>query len=221
MRSFRSTVVPVPYVPKFDIIIVTMKKIILMVAVAMMTAMNVNAQNENLHHELSLSYGFGSIAQFGDGVGEGLGLVFTNTEYDDGSIVGPITLEYFYHFNNPRLAIGGSFTYSKWDSDVLVRNSQTKVGERNRNFFSVMPAFKSYWVNKNHFGLYSKVAAGIGFLQCTDNDFETHVKKDDNGCYFMFQLSFIGVEFGSKFRGFAEAGIGDQGFIQAGIRYKF
>jgi hypothetical protein len=37
----------------------------------------------------------------------------------------------------------------------------------------------------------------------------------------MFQLSFIGVEFGSKFRGFAEAGIGDQGFIQAGIRYKF
>lgn len=198
-----------------------MKKIILMVAVAMMTAMNVNAQNENLHHELSLSYGFGSIAQFGDGIGEGLGLVFTNTEYDDGSIVGPITLEYFYHFNNPRLAIGGSFTYSKWDSDVLVRNSQTKVGERNRNFFSVMPAFKSYWVNKNHFGLYSKVAAGIGFLQCTDNDYETHVKKDDNGCYFMFQLSFIGVEFGSKFRGFAEAGIGDQGFIQAGIRYKF
>lgn len=164
---------------------------------------------------------FGSIAQFGDGIGEGLGLAFTNTEYDDGSIVGPITLEYFYHFNNPRLAIGGSFTYSKWDSDVLVRNSQTKVGERNRNFFSVMPAFKSYWVNKNHFGLYSKVAAGIGFLQCTDNDYETHVKKDDNGCYFMFQLSFIGVEFGSKFRGFAEAGIGDQGFIQAGIRYKF
>ena len=45
--------------------------------------------------------------------------------------------------------------------------------------------------------------------------------KDDNGCYFMFQLSFVGVEFGSKLRGFAEAGIGDQGFIQAGIRYKF
>ena len=198
-----------------------MKKIILMVAVAMMTAMNVNAQNENLHHELSLSYGLGSIAQLGDGIGEGLGLAFTDTEYDDGSIVGPITLEYFYHFNNPRLAIGGSFTYSKWDSDVLVRNSQTKVGERNRNFFSVMPAFKAYWINKNHFGLYSKAAAGVGFLQCTDNDYETHVKKDDNGCYFMFQLSFVGVEFGSKFRGFAEAGFGDQGFIQAGIRYKF
>ena len=89
-----------------------MKKFIMMVVVAMMTAMNVNAQNENLHHELSLSYGLGSIAQFGDGIGEGLALAITSDkEYDDGSIVGPITLEYFYHFNNPRLAVGGSFTY--------------------------------------------------------------------------------------------------------------
>lgn len=83
-----------------------MKKMVLMVAVALMTAMSANAQNEDLHHELSLSYGLGSIAQFGDGLGEGIGLVFTNTEYDDGAILGPISLEYFYHFNNPRLALG-------------------------------------------------------------------------------------------------------------------
>ena len=204
-----------------------MKKIIVMVAVAMMTAMNVNAQNENLHHELSLSYGLGSIAQFGDGLGEGIGLVFTNTEYDDGAILGPISLEYFYHFNNPRLALGASFTYSKWDSDVLDRSSHQKLGDRKRNFFSVMPSFKSYWINKNNFGLYSKVSAGVGFLSVKDNfknykdGKEVNEKKDDNGAYFMFQLSFAGVEFGSKFRGFAEAGIGDQGFIQAGVRYKF
>ena len=90
-----------------------------------------------------MSYGLGSIAQFGDGIGEGLALAITSDkEYDDGTIVGPITLEYFYHFNNPRLAVGGSFTYSKWDSDVLIRKDHTKVGERNRNFFSVMPAFR-------------------------------------------------------------------------------
>ena len=198
-----------------------MKKIMLMVVTAMMATVKVNAQNEDLHHEISLSYGLGSIAQFGDGLGEGIGLIFTNTEYDDGSIVGPISFEYFYHFNNPRLALGGSFTYSKWDSDVMVRKSQQKVGERKRNFFSVMPSFKCYWVNKNYFGLYSKASAGVGFLKCTDKDFEANTKKDDNGTYFMFQLSFIGAEFGSKFRGFAELGIGDQGFIQAGVRYKF
>lgn len=96
-----------------------MNKIVVIIAVAMMTAMNVNAQNENLRHEVSLSYGLGSIAQFGDGLGEGLAMaIFSDTEYDDGFILGPISAEYFYHFNNPRLAIGGLVSYSKWDSDT-------------------------------------------------------------------------------------------------------
>lgn len=34
----------------------------LMVVAAMMATVNVNAQNEDLHHEISLSYGLGSIA---------------------------------------------------------------------------------------------------------------------------------------------------------------
>ena len=201
-----------------------MKIKILMVAVAFMTAWNVNAQNENLHHELSLSYGLGSIAQLGDGIGEGIALIFSDKEYDDGFILGPITAEYFYHFNNPRLAIGGSVSYSKWDSDVLIRNSHEKVGETKRNFFSIMPSFKCYWVNKNHFGLYSKVAAGVGFLTNKSKNIEENkvVKEnEESGTYFMFQASFIGAEFGSKFRGFVELGVGDQGFALAGIRYKF
>ena len=198
-----------------------MKKIFLMVTVALMTAMNVNAQNENLHHEVSLSYGVGSIAQFGDGLGEGIGLIFSDKEYDDGFILGPITAEYFYHFNNPRLAVGGSLSYSKWDSDVLNRKSHEKVGECNRNFFSVMPSVKYYWVNKNHFGLYSKAAAGVGILTNKSKDFETMKDKKETSAYFMFQASLIGAEFGGKVRGFVELGVGDQGFLQAGIKYKF
>lgn len=199
-----------------------MKKMVLMVAVALMTAMSMNAQNEDLKNELSLSYGFGSISQFGDGLGEGLALIGTGTEYDDGFILGPISVEYFRHLGNPRLAIGGFVSYSKWDSDVL-RNSGSheKLGERKRNYFSVMPAIKWYWVNKNSFGLYSKAAAGAAFLNSTEEELATKKKHDDNGTYFMFQLSFIGAEFGGKFRGFAELGIGDQGFLQAGVRYKF
>ena len=192
-----------------------------MAVTALMVALNVNAQNENLHHELSLSYGLGSIAQLGDGIGEGIALIFSDKEYDDGFILGPITAEYFYHFNNPRLAIGGSVSYSKWDSDVLIRNSHEKVGETKRNFFSIMPSFKCYWVNKNHFGLYSKVAAGVGFLKNKSKNFELNKENDETNTYFMFQASFIGAEFGSKFRGFAELGVGDQGFALAGIRYKF
>ena len=200
-----------------------MKKVMMMVAVALMNAMYVNAQNENLRHEISLSYGLGSIAQLGDGIGEGLAsAIFSDTEYDDGFILGPISAEYFYHFNNPRLAVGGLVSYSKWDSDILKRRgNHEKVGERNRNYWSVMPAIKWYWVNKNAFGLYSKGAVGPAFLSSTEKDFANNTSEDESDTYILFQLSFIGAEFGKQFRGFAEAGFGEQGFLMAGVRYKF
>lgn len=200
-----------------------MKKMMMMVAVALMSAMSVNAQSENLRHELSLSYGLGSVAQFGEGLGEGLALaLFSDTEYDDGFILGPISAEYFYHFNNPRLALGGLVSYSKWDSDIQKkRGNHEKVGERNRNYWSVMPAIKWYWTNKNSFGLYSKAAVGAAFLSSTEKDYATGKSTDDSGTYLMFQLSLIGAEFGKQFRGFAELGVGEQGFLQAGVRYKF
>ena len=198
-----------------------MKKMMMMVAVALMTAMSVNAQCEDLKNELSLSYGLGSTSQFGDGLGEGLSLIFSDTEYDDGFILGPISVEYFRHMNNPRLAIGGFVSYSKWDSDILERSgNHDKVGERKRNYFAVMPAIKWYWTNKNSFGLYSKAAVGAAFLSCTDKNFG-NTSKDNNGTYFLFQASLIGAEFGKQFRGFAELGVGEQGFLLAGVRYKF
>ena len=199
-----------------------MKKIMMMVAVALMTAMNVNAQSEDLKNEINVSYGFGSLSQLGNGIGEGLGLVFSNAEYDDGFILGPISFEYFRHLNNPRLAIGALVSYSKWDSDILTKGgSQDKVGERNRNYFSVMPAIKWYWVNKENFGLYSKAAAGMAFLNSTEKDFATGKSVDDSSSHFMFQCSAIGAEFGKQVRGFAELGVGNQGFALVGIKYKF
>ena len=199
-----------------------MKKFMIMVAAALMTVMSVNAQSEDLKNEISVSYGAGSLSQIGDGIGESFGLIITNTEFDDGFILGPISVEYYCHLNNPRLAIGGIVSYSKWDSDILTKGSnQEKVGERKRNYLAVMPAIKWYWVNKNSFGLYSKGAVGAAFLNSTEKDFATNKSKDESSTHLMFQVSFIGVEFGKQFRGFAEAGVGEQGFLQAGIRYKF
>jgi hypothetical protein len=199
-----------------------MKKILVTVAVALMAAMGVNAQNEELRHEVSVAYGGPSLSQFGSGLGEGLGLAFTNSEYDDGNIFGPISAEYFYHPNNPRLAVGGIITYSKWDSDVLRRsNHNDKLGERNRNYLSVMPGIKWYWVNKNSFGFYSKAAAGPMFVFCKSEDYESNKSLTQNGTYFLFQCSPIGIEFGGKFRGFAEIGLGEQGVLLGGLRYKF
>lgn len=199
-----------------------MKKVFILICLTLL-CMGAQAQNEDLRHEISVSYGFGSTSQLGEGLGEGIGLIFSETEYDDGSILGPISLEYYYHFNNPRLAVGGFLAYSKWDSNILNKKTQEKVGERKRSFWSVMPAVKWYWVNKNIFGLYSKGAVGVAYLSSSSKTTEKaqDMFEDDNSIHFMYQLSLIGVEFGGKFRGFAEAGVGEQGFLQAGIRYKF
>ena len=200
-----------------------MKKLLLMVVAAMMATVSTNAQNQDLRHELSLSCGIGSITQLGDGLGEGLAMaLFSDTEYDDGFHVGPISLEYFYHLNNPRLALGGYVSFSKWDSDIVKRNDNSiKVGERERNYWSVMPAIKWYWVNTNSFGLYSKGAAGLVFLSSKEKSINNNSSKDDNSTHFMYQLSLLGAEAGGQFRGFAEVGFGEQGFLLAGIRYKF
>ncbi|MBR0166319.1 MAG: outer membrane beta-barrel protein [Prevotella sp.] len=200
-----------------------MKRILLMVAAAMTLSLSATAQDSDLHNELSLSYGFGSVAQMGDGIGEGfIHALFSDTEMDDDFILGPISVEYFYHFNNPKWAVGGILSYSKWDSDVVRRHGDhEKVGERKRNFFSVMPSVKRYWILNDKFGLYSKLAAGIGYLNSKSKTNEEPAWVDSNGSYFMFQLSFAGLEYGKALRGFAEFGIGDQGLVMAGIRYKF
>lgn len=199
------------------------KEYLLTIALVCAVAQGTWAQAQSeLRHELSLSYGFGSTSQLGDGIGEGISSILSGTEYDDGFVLGPISAEYFYHFNNPRLAVGGIVSYSKWDSDILMKSgSHEKVGERNRNYIAVMPAVKWYWINKNSFGLYSKGAMGAAFLNSTEKSYATDTSNDDNGTYLMFQLSFIGAEFGKQFRGFAELGVGEQGFVLAGLRYKF
>ena len=195
-----------------------MMKKLMMIATMLVAALSASAQNEDLRNELSLSYGFGSASVIGDGIGEGfVRAIFSDTENENDFIFGPISVEYFRHFNNPRLAIGGILSYSKWDTDILKRSNKEKVGECKRSFFAIMPSFKYYWVNKNSFGLYCKGAAGVGFLS-TDEKGESN--RSDSGTYFMFQITPVGLEFGSAFRGFAEFGFGDQGFLCAGLRYK-
>ena len=199
-----------------------MKKTLLVAALAFMAATDLRAQCEDLRNEVSLSYGVGSTSQFGDGLGEGLSKIFSDTEYDDGFVLGPISVEYFRHLNNTKLALGGLVSYSKWNSDILKKKGEhEKVGERKRNYFAVMPAIKWYWINKNSLGLYSKGAVGVALLNSKEKDILTNTSEHETSPYLMFQLSFIGLEFGKQFRGFVEAGIGEQGFLQAGLRYKF
>lgn len=210
-----------------------MKKIMMMVVAAMMVTVNANAQVEDLRHEIGVTYGTG-LSVVGDGIGEGLGLAMANgliglgkygTETYDEKDFGTLSLEYFYHLNNPRVAIGGILGYATTSQKYRDQNSKVYEGDRTRSYYTVMPSFKYYWVNKEYFGLYSKAAIGATFVHVKANS-EKDGKNEsatENKTYFAFQASFIGVEGGIKnLRAFVEGGFGEQGIVAlGGLRVKF
>lgn len=201
-----------------------MKKIMIAMVAALMATMNVNAQSEELKNEIGISYGTG-ISQIGDGIGNGVGNglfdTMTGHKWTNESRVGTFAVEYFRHLNNPRLAVGAVTTFASFGEDV-VNSDDIKVGDRKRTYISLMPAVKYYWVNKTHFGFYSKAAAGAMMMFYKDNTTDGGKSSTTSKLYFMGQASPVGLEAGSKnIRAFLELGIGEQGIALLGLRAKF
>ena len=198
-----------------------MKKMIMMVAVAMMTVMSVNAQSENYYkHEFAVSYGSipnSAWMSLGDAMGTAM-ISLGTCSYDDGKFTGPISAEYFYHIN-PVIGVGSVFAYTQEKKDILF--DKKVVGEATSNFITVLPAVKFNWLRKKNFGLYSKVAAGATF-RSRENKYDNDPNISDNHVVFNFQLTGIGIEAGVKnVWAFAEFGMGEQGMALAGLRLKF
>ena len=200
-----------------------MKKILVMVAVAMMTAVSVNAQSgyEDTKHEVGISYGAMSNTTWMS-IADAMGTTITlgAVKYDDGKFTGPIAVEYFYHLN-PIIGIGAIGAYTHETKDILISND--KYGEAKHTFVTVMPAAKFNWLRKKYFGMYSKVAAGLTFASKKEDYSKGNVENlSESKVGFNFQASAIGIEAGSEnIRAFAELGVGEQGIILGGIRAKF
>lgn len=85
----------------------------------------------------------------------------------------------------------------------------------------MIPALKYSWVNKNSWALYSKLGVGPMLMIERSKNLVKNSDETDSQFYFAFQASLLGVEFGGKLRGFIEAGVGEQGILLAGLKYKF
>ena len=177
-----------------------MKARILLVAAAMMAAMSVSAQDDR-QNEVSIAYGAGANTDIVSTIAKG---IFTGKQLD---YWGPVSAEYFHYNTDGKLAFGGiaSISGCKWDDN----------GDSKSTYFTLMPAIKYKWLNKSHFAMYSKAAIGATF------DAQSGGKEDENRVAFNWQASLIGMEFGGAFRGFVELGMGEQGIILGGLRYKF
>jgi hypothetical protein len=86
-----------------------------------------------------------------------------------------------------------------------------------------MPSVKFNWLRKDHFGMYSKLAAGVSLCNFkSENENKNSESETENQVKFNWQASLIGIEAGgSRLRAFAELGFGEQGIGLLGIRYKF
>ena len=198
-----------------------MKKLLAMVAVAMMTAMNVSAQNgyDETKHEVAISFGVWSNSQVID-VFENIGGALVGAKFENEKFTGPISAEYFYHVKN-WLGVGGILAYGQNKQDVYFLSD--KDGVSKNTYLTLMPAVKFDWLRKKHFGMYSKLAVGATLRNEKYDSVETSNKNDsDSEVHVNWQASLLGMEAGGPtIRGFLELGTGEQGIILVGMRYKF
>ncbi len=187
-------------------------------------SLGIHAQNKDLKNEIGVSYGLG-ISTIGDGIGsavtDGVFDAMTGREWANDKSFGTLSVEYFRHMDDPKLAVGGIATVATFSHDLVKKNTQEKMGDRMRTYISLMPAVRYAWVNKNHFAFYSKLAGGVMLLYDKRTYSNLNTSSSDTNFRFMFQISPLGVEFGGKFRVFLELGIGEQGIALAGAKYKF
>lgn len=199
-----------------------MKKMLLLVVAAVIATMSVSAQNGyDTKHEIGISYGYMSTTQWLDAVIMGGLNILGGLEPVKGSVIGPVSAEYFYHVND-WLGVGGIFTfaYTKATYDQTIDHVADAFTSKT-SYFTVLPAVKFNWFRRDHFGMYSKVGVGVtmGNLKANHPD---EKPETETSWGFNWQLSAIGIEFGgAQLRGFIEGGIGVQGAALAGIRYKF
>ena len=173
-----------------------------MLAVAALMASTVVSAQDELQNEVSVGYGGGSNTDIVSSIAGGF---FTGKQID---YWGPVSVEYFRFNQEGRLGFGGIFAVAgcKWDDSSSAKST----------YFTLMPSVKYKWLNKAHFAMYSKAAVGL-----TVKTQSASGSDDKTKAVFNWQASAVGMEFGGAFRGFLELGMGEQGIILVGLRYRF
>ena len=198
-----------------------MKRIFMIIAVAMMTAMSASAQNgyDETKHEIGITYGLGSNSEIIDAF-ENVGGALVGARFENEKYFGALSVEYFYHAKN-WLGVGGIFAYGQCEQDVYLLGS--KDGVSKNSYLTLMPAVKFDWLRKKNFGMYSKFAFGATLRnEKYESESASSKNSNDNELHVNWQASLLGIEAGGPtVRGFLELGTGEQGIALIGVRYKF
>ena len=180
-------------------------------SVALSLCANAGAQS-SCTHEFAVSYGLGSTSGFVAVTASVFAAIFGATL--DYAFIGPVAGEYFYHVSD-LVGVGGVASFAAFQD-------KAKPAETPMSCFALMPGVKLDWLRREHFGMYSKLCAGVAYL--TNPGASTNAedgKESPGSLLFNFQAPLLGAEFGGGVRGFVEAGVGEQGFVLGGVRFRF
>ena len=196
---------------------------VLAISASMFIPVQAQETEEEMRQEISISYGAVPNSIWIDALTDIVPAIFGH-KYENTSYVGPIGLEYYYH-TSKLVGVGAIAVFATNGEDEYYK--EELCSHRNRSYYTLMPAVKFNWLRKAKWGMYSKVGLGATLSHFKDEDKgKTATPQGEvgstNEVIFNFQASLLGVEVGGQqVRGFAELGIGEQGIILGGVRYKF
>ena len=200
---------------------------------------NVNAQeienNSFYKHEIGIAAGAFPII----GVGEYAALFFLypnvfkhiyhfeelNGNYMDQYNFGSYTLNYNYNFNlKHSMGIScswvGTYINEYWNDGYFGENNVDGCGWE--NYFTLQGNYRHNYYNKDKISLYWGIYTGLTLCIRDENIIPKNRVKDDKYEVFLaLQINAFGIELGKKYKYFLELGIGTQGLLKTGFRYKF
>jgi|GEM_PF-6662695 len=170
----------------------------------------------NKKNQIHVSYGFASLTT----IAHAVGTIFIAAIDKDWDLETSGSINFGYTYNvNQRLGLGVDATY-----EHLKASSTLKY-----DVWSWLARARWYYMQKEKIAMYGKLGAGV-IVAFFDDDKKSSSSSssdkknedEDISTRFALQVSPFGIEVGGQtLRGFAEAGFGEQGVIQLGVRCSF
>ncbi|MDO5321385.1 MAG: hypothetical protein Q4F39_03265 [Bacteroidia bacterium] len=220
-----------------------MKKLLSVFVIVMTLGLQAaNAQGENWKaNDLSLGYGYVTFPQLFlsstslissvlPGIADGVDYKINGINLKS---TGSINLEYNRRFTKV-FSLGLAVAYESGSAHVdgtgsAFGTTQSGTADISMKALSTMLNLRFFWFNKPHVSMYSKVAGGASFILDMDTKSsasEVKQKFDDAlasvSVMPAIQVSPVCIDFGGEaVRGYVELGIGTQGCVLGGVRYRF
>lgn len=131
---------------------------------------------------------------------------------------GSWSFSYGYNFNRI-FTLGALFSYEGVVSQRLNKPDDSVVFNNYEHHFTVLPVARFNWLNRPWFRMYSSVGVGVRRFYSCSHEWRQYKWNDT---MIAAQLVPVGISFGGKFFGYAEAGVGTIYIgLSIGIGYRF